>query len=109
MTRNVTWVLGPREPDGLTMFEERPTYQPAAIAPHLRELGVAVTVSRLVAWFDRRPREVWLPHPAQGPVGEYERVLGCAALFERDLTALRFDDASSLFSSQSPSIVANPV
>jgi AraC-like DNA-binding protein len=92
VTRNVIWVLRPREPDGLTTFEERPTYQPAAIAPHLREFGVAVTVSRLVEWFDRRPREVWLPHPAQGPVGEYEHVLGCAVLFERDRTALRFDD-----------------
>jgi AraC-like DNA-binding protein len=92
VTHNVKWVLGPRQLDGLTTFEERPTYQPVAIQPHLREFGVAVTVSRLVEWFDRRPREVWLPHAPQGPIEEYERVLGCAVRFERDATALRFDD-----------------
>jgi AraC-like DNA-binding protein len=91
-SRNVRWVIGPRAPDGLTTFEEQTTDEAAAIPPQLREFGVALSASRLNAWFDRRPRETWFTHPAQGPLAEYQQLLGCPARFERDRTALRFDD-----------------
>ena len=43
-------------------------------------------------WFGRGPREVWFTHAAQGPAEEYQQVLGCPVLFERDRMALRYDD-----------------
>jgi len=93
-SRNVKWVLGARQPDGLTTFEEQVTYEPAAIPLQLREFGMALTASRLHEWFDRRPRETWFSHAPLGPVDDYQRVLGCPVYFERDRTGLRFDDES---------------
>ncbi len=46
--------------------------------------GLALTTSRIRGWFDRTPREIWFAHPAQGPVDEYQKVLGCPVRFERD-------------------------
>ncbi|HEY0711392.1 MAG TPA: AraC family transcriptional regulator ligand-binding domain-containing protein, partial [Polyangia bacterium] len=91
-SRNIRWTLRPREPDGLTSFEEQLTYAPDAILPALREFGVALTASRVRQWFDRPPREVWFTHPSQGPSDEYARVFGCPVRFERDRVALRYDD-----------------
>ena len=91
-TRNVSWVVGVREADGLTTFEERATFAPTSIPIPVREFGLALTTSRIRGWFDRRPREVWFAHPAQGPVDEYQEILGCPVRFERDRMALRFDD-----------------
>jgi AraC-like DNA-binding protein len=91
-TRNIRWALLPRDADGLTSFEEQATYEPAAIPPQLREFGIALTTSRLRGWFDREPREIWFSHAAQGPLAEYERILGCPVRFERPHVALRFDD-----------------
>jgi AraC-like DNA-binding protein len=91
-SRNVRWVIGPRDGDGVTMFEEQATYAPDAIPPQLREFGVALCATRLHAWFDRRPREAWFMHAAQGPLDEYQQILGCPARFERDRAGLRFDD-----------------
>lgn len=93
-TRNVRWVLGERDEDGLTTFEEQALFAPEAIPPQLREFGVALVTSRAKEWFDRRPREIWFSHAAQGPVREYEEVLGCPVRFGRDRVALRFDDAA---------------
>jgi AraC-like DNA-binding protein len=91
-SRNIRWVLGARESDGLTTFEEQATYAPLAIPPQLREFGVALTASRLREWFDRRPREVWLTHAAQGPLDDYRQILGCPVHFQRERMALRYDD-----------------
>jgi AraC-like DNA-binding protein len=91
-TRNVRWMVGVREADGLTTFEERATFAPTSIPIPVREFGLALTTSRIRGWFDRTPREVWFTHPAQGPVDEYQEILGCPARFERDRMALRFDD-----------------
>lgn len=92
ISRNVSWVLGVRESDGLTTFEEQATYAPDAIPAPLREFGMALSASRLRGWFDRAPREAWFTHAAQGPADEYQQILGCPARFERDRNALRFDD-----------------
>jgi len=92
VSRNIRWVLGPREPDGLTTFEEQATYAPDAIPTALREFGVAITATRIREWFGRGPREVWFTHAAQGPTGDYQQVLGCPVRFERPRIALRFDD-----------------
>jgi AraC-like DNA-binding protein len=91
-TSNVQWAIGPRDADGLTTFEEQATYAPDAIPPALREFGVAMCASRLREWFDRRPRAAWFTHAARGPAEEYQQILGCPVLFERDRIALRFDD-----------------
>jgi AraC-like DNA-binding protein len=90
-SRNIRWVIT-READGLTTFEEQATYAPDAIPPQLREFGVALCATRLKAWFDQRPREAWFTHAAQGPAGDYQRILGCPVRFERERIALRFDD-----------------
>ena len=91
-TRNVRWVVGAREPDGLTPFEERAAHGQAAIPPQLTEFGIALVTSRVKLWFNQRPREIWFIHAAQGAADEYQRVLGCPVRFERDRTVLRFDD-----------------
>jgi AraC-like DNA-binding protein len=91
-SRNVRWVVGARESDGLTTFEEQAAYTPVVIPTQLSEFGVALTASRVRGWFDRAPREVWFRHPAQGPADEYQQVLGCPAYFERERTAIRYDD-----------------
>jgi AraC-like DNA-binding protein len=92
VTHNVRWVLGPREADGLTTFEELATEGSEAIPPSLREFGLAITTSRIFQWFDRRPREVCFAHPAQGPLEDYRQILGCPVRFDRPHMALRFDD-----------------
>jgi AraC-like DNA-binding protein len=91
-SHNIRWVVGPREPDGLTMFEEQATFAPMTIPAALREFGLALTSSRLYQWCDRRPREVWFTHAAQGPLADYQQVLGCPVHFERPRMGLRFDD-----------------
>lgn len=91
-TRNVRWVVGAREADGLTTFEEQATFAPATILVALREFGLALTTSRLKSWFGRAPGEVWIAHPAQGPVEEYRQVFGCPVRFDQGRMALRFDD-----------------
>ena len=96
-TCNVTWVLGPREPDGLTMFEERPTYQPAAIALHLREPGVACYLELLLHGSTGGREGRGACTLRRGRWASTSASSAGAGLFERDLTALRFDDASSSF------------
>lgn len=91
-SRNVTWELGPREADGLTMFVERPTYAPGLVPLQLPELGMAMAITRVVEWFDRPPREAWFSHAPLGPLADYQKVLGCLVRFEQDRTGLRFDD-----------------
>jgi len=91
-TRSVRWVIGAREADGLTTFEEQATFAPAAIPPSLREYGMALTTSRIKGWFGRSPGEVLLAHPAQGPVEEYRQVFGCPVRFDQGRMALRYDD-----------------
>jgi AraC-like DNA-binding protein len=92
-TRSIHWVVGPRDADGLTTFEERATYAPEVIPPMLREFGLALTAKQLRNRFDRTPREVWFTHPSQGPREDYQQVFGgCPVYFERDRMALRFDD-----------------
>ena len=90
--RNVRWVVGARAPDGLTPFETHLVYGEDAIPPCLREFGVAIVARRLRDWFVQSPREAWFKHAPQGPLEEYQQVLGCPARFERECTALRFDD-----------------
>jgi AraC-like DNA-binding protein len=91
-SRNIRWVLGEREPDGLTSFEEQAVFTPVGIPPQLTEFGVSLTASRVKQWFDRGPREVWFIHAAQGPLDDYQRVFGCPTYFERPRTVLRYDD-----------------
>jgi AraC-like DNA-binding protein len=93
-TRNVRWVIGTREADGLTTFEEEATFAPATIPTSLREFGLALTTSRIKGWFGRTPGEVLLAHPAQGPAEEYRQVFGCPVRFDQGRMALRFDDAA---------------
>ncbi|HEY0709953.1 MAG TPA: AraC family transcriptional regulator ligand-binding domain-containing protein [Polyangia bacterium] len=93
-SRNIRWVLGAPEADGLTTFEETVTFAPEAIPAPLREFGVTLTASRIRQWFDRPPSEVWFPHPPQGPLEEYTRVLGCPVRFERERVGLRYDEAA---------------
>lgn len=94
ITRNVRWVLGAREADGLTTFEEHATFAPDAIPPPLREFGLAITTTRVRETFGRAPNEIWFAHAAQGPTDEYRQVLGCPVHFQRGRMALRFDDAA---------------
>ena len=91
-TRSVRWVVLERGADGLTTFEEQPTFAPETILPALTEFGLCLTATRLDNWFGRRPREAWFRHAAQGPAAEYERLLGCLVRFEQPRAALRFDD-----------------
>jgi AraC-like DNA-binding protein len=92
ITRIIHWVVGPRESDGLTTFEERATIPTDVIPPMLREFGLSVTAKQLRDRFERTPREVWLKHAAQGPREDYQKTFGCPVLFEREAMALRFDD-----------------
>jgi AraC-like DNA-binding protein len=92
VTRNVRWVIGPRDADGLTTFEEIAADAADAIPPVLREFGLSLTANRVWQWFDRRPREICFAHPAQGPLDEYRDILGCAVRFNCPHMALRFDD-----------------
>jgi len=92
VTRSVKWVLGPRDADGLTTFEEIAVEVPDVIPPSLREFGLSITTTRIWQWFDRRPREICFAHPAQGPLDEYRQILGCAVRFNCPHMALRFDD-----------------
>lgn len=92
ISRNVRWVLGAPEADGLTTFEEQATFAPEAIPPQLREFGVGITVNRVKEWFGRPAREVWFTHAPLGPAEDYQQVLGCPARFERDRIGMRFDD-----------------
>lgn len=103
-TRNVHWVVVGKEADGLSTFEERPTSGSVAIPPALSEMGLAITTSRLRAWFERGPQEVWFKHAPQGPLAEYQEVLGCPVRFERERMALRFDDETLA----APAKVHNP-
>ena len=91
-SQNVRWVLGAREADGLTMFEQQMVDSAAVIPPQLWDFSIAIAASRVRERFDRRPREVWFAHAPLGPADEYEQVLGCPVRFERDRTGLRFDD-----------------
>ncbi len=91
-SQNVRWVLGAREADGLTMFEQQAVDNAAVIPPQLWDFSIAIAASRVRDCFDRRPREVWFAHAPLGPADEYEQVLGCPVRFERDRTGLRFDD-----------------
>jgi len=93
-TRNVRWVVGAKDPDGLTAFEEHAAVAQAAIPPQLTEFGVALVTSRVKLWFGQKPREIGFVHEAQGPADEYQRLLGCPVRFGRERTALRFDDAA---------------
>lgn len=94
VTRSIHWVLGPREADGLTTFEEQATWAGETIPPMLREFGLALTAKQLRVRFDRTPREVWFAHPSQGPREDYQEIFGCPVFFERDRMVLRFDDES---------------
>lgn len=91
-SQNVRWVLGARDADGLTMFEQQVVDNAAVIPPQLWDFSIAIAASRVRDRFDRRPREVWFAHAPLGPADEYEQVLGCPVRFERDRTGLRFDD-----------------
>ncbi len=92
--QNVRWVVHPRGPDGLTSFETHLVFGEHAMPPCLREFGMALVARRLRDWFVCTPREAWFTHDAQGPLDEYQQVLGCPARFARECTALRFDDVA---------------
>ena len=91
-SQNVRWVLGAREPDGLTMFEQHANDAAAQIPQQLWEFSVAISATRVRDWFERQPREAWFVHAPLGPAAEYEQVLGCPVRFERERSGLRFDD-----------------
>ena len=88
-----SWVVGAREADGLTTFEERATSAPTPSRPRSASSASRITTSRLREWFDRRPREVWFAHRAAGParrVPARSSAARCAS--SATGLALRFDD-----------------
>jgi AraC-like DNA-binding protein len=102
LSRNVRWVLGQCEADGLFTFEQQVTFAPETIPPQLNEFGVAICVARIKDWFGVAPREVWFQHSAQGPADEYRQLLGCEVRFARERMGLRFDDAALATPAQKP-------
>ncbi len=93
-SRQVRWVLGPRDDAGLSLFEQRPLHTPEAIPPQLREFGMALAASRVREWFDQRPLEARFSHAPLGPTDEYRQVLDCPVRFEQPATGLLFDDVA---------------
>ena len=92
-TRNVSWVVGAREADGLTTFEEQATFAPDAIpvaAARVRPRAHDQPDQRTGST-GRRARSGSRTRP-RARVDEYQEVLGCPVRFERDRMALRFDD-----------------
>ena len=84
------------EPDGLTMFEEHPiprASRRSAAATRVRRRDLLRAASTNGSTGGRA--KSWFSHAPLGPIDDYQQVLGCPVLFERELVGLRFDDERS--------------